>query len=160
MIPSDSETESEDGRDTRAPKRRKLSTFDLITGGEQPRIVPSVRRGDTLQDTPISPPPLRREGTYVSRVADDPRRQSTRCIPSPFQLTTIQDLPPASNIDTVSLKDLLGDPLIKECWHFNFLFDVDYLMYEKEDVLVYRALSDITVGMLLMKMCAISWKSK
>ncbi len=156
MTPSDSETESEDGLDTRAPKRRKLSTFDLITGGVQQHIVPSVGRGDTLQDTPISPPPLRRDETYVSRVADHPRRQSTRCIPSPFQLTTIQDLPPASNVDTVSLKDLLGDPLIKECWHFNFLFDVDFLMYEKEDVIVYNALADIPVGMLLMKMCVIS----
>jgi hypothetical protein len=23
----------------------------------------------------------------------------------------------------------LGDPLIKECWNFNFLFDLDFVMY-------------------------------
>lgn len=53
---------------------------------------------------------------------------STRCIPSPFQLTKIRDLAPHQNVDTVELKDILGDPLIKECWNFNFLFDLDFVM--------------------------------
>jgi tyrosyl-DNA phosphodiesterase-1 len=49
-------------------------------------------------------------------------------IKSPFQLTWIQDLPASSNADAVSLKDLLGDPLIAECWNFNYLHDIDFLM--------------------------------
>lgn len=33
------------------------------------------------------------------------------------------------------LRDLLGDPMIRECWQFNYLFDVDYLMGQfDEDV--------------------------
>jgi tyrosyl-DNA phosphodiesterase-1 len=47
---------------------------------------------------------------------------------SPIQLTRIQDLAPAKNVDTLSLKDILGDPLIRECWNFNFLFDLDFVM--------------------------------
>ncbi|RMZ80219.1 hypothetical protein DV737_g3118, partial [Chaetothyriales sp. CBS 132003] len=51
-----------------------------------------------------------------------------KLIPSPFRLTTIRDLPASDNIDTVSLYDLLGNPLIKEAWIFNFCFDVDWTM--------------------------------
>lgn len=51
-------------------------------------------------------------------------------IPSPVQLTHIRDLSENSghNPETVRLSDILGDPLIKQCWQFNFLFDVDFLM--------------------------------
>ncbi|KAL9090521.1 MAG: hypothetical protein Q9165_005282 [Trypethelium subeluteriae] len=47
---------------------------------------------------------------------------------SPIKLTHIEDLSPTRNVDTVSLSDLLGDPLIKECWQFNYLFDIDFIM--------------------------------
>jgi tyrosyl-DNA phosphodiesterase-1 len=47
---------------------------------------------------------------------------------SPFQLTKIRDLPADLNKDTVTLKDILGDPLIAECWEFNYLHDIDFLM--------------------------------
>lgn len=49
-------------------------------------------------------------------------------IPSPVQLTRIRDLDVSKNVDTIGLHDILGDPLIKECWQFNYLFDVDFLM--------------------------------
>ncbi|KAL3418603.1 tyrosyl-DNA phosphodiesterase [Phlyctema vagabunda] len=65
---------------------------------------------------PISPPARRN----VGRVA--------KTIDSPFQLTTIQDLPPALNKDAISLNDVLGDPLIAECWEFNYLHDIEFLM--------------------------------
>jgi tyrosyl-DNA phosphodiesterase-1 len=47
---------------------------------------------------------------------------------SPFRLTKIRDLPADLNKDTVTLKDILGDPLIAECWEFNYLHDIDFLM--------------------------------
>ncbi|EMD64837.1 hypothetical protein COCSADRAFT_36213 [Bipolaris sorokiniana ND90Pr] len=52
----------------------------------------------------------------------------TRFIPSPVRLTRIEKLPKEKNVDTVGLTDLLGDPLIKECWNFNYLFDLDFIM--------------------------------
>jgi tyrosyl-DNA phosphodiesterase-1 len=53
---------------------------------------------------------------------------STNYVLSPFQLTHIRDLRPHQNVDAVQLKDILGDPMIKECWNFNFLFDIDFVM--------------------------------
>ncbi|KAH8593008.1 tyrosyl-DNA phosphodiesterase I, partial [Bisporella sp. PMI_857] len=47
---------------------------------------------------------------------------------SPFQLTWITDLAESSNVDALSLKDVLGDPLISECWEFNYLHDLRFLM--------------------------------
>jgi tyrosyl-DNA phosphodiesterase-1 len=67
---------------------------------------------------PISPPPLR-------RVKEN---QTSKLKPSPFQLTWIRDLPETSNNDAVSLRDILCDPLISECWEFNYLHDLDFLM--------------------------------
>lgn len=51
-----------------------------------------------------------------------------RIIRSPIQLTHIRDLPADKNIDTVQLHDILGDPMIRECWQFNYCFDVDFVM--------------------------------
>lgn len=51
-----------------------------------------------------------------------------RIIRSPIQLTHIRDLPTDKNIDTVRLHDILGDPMIRECWQFNYCFDVDFVM--------------------------------
>ncbi|KAJ5176004.1 uncharacterized protein N7482_001881 [Penicillium canariense] len=53
---------------------------------------------------------------------------SRRLLSSPVQLTHIRDFPEQSNVDTVKLRDILGDPMIRECWQFNYLFDVDFLM--------------------------------
>ena len=53
---------------------------------------------------------------------------SQKLVKSPFHLTTIRSLGETSNKDTVSLKDILGDPLIKECWEFNYLHNIDFLM--------------------------------
>ncbi|KAM0328052.1 hypothetical protein ACHAQA_005454 [Verticillium albo-atrum] len=66
----------------------------------------------------------------LHRAISPPARKPTKVstIRSPFQLTHIRDLPGSSNEDAVSLKDLLGDPLIAECWEFNFLHDIPFLM--------------------------------
>lgn len=49
-------------------------------------------------------------------------------VASPWQLTWIRDLPADCNRDAVTLRDLLGDPLIAECWQFNFLHDIPFIM--------------------------------
>jgi tyrosyl-DNA phosphodiesterase-1 len=55
-------------------------------------------------------------------------KRSTKYVPSPFQLTHIQDLRSHQNVDAVQLKDILGNPMIKECWNFNYLFDLSFVM--------------------------------
>jgi tyrosyl-DNA phosphodiesterase-1 len=102
----------EDANDERSRKRRRLS----IDEGPQTN---SKNLPHTLTST-ISPPPLRRKQNV--------QVETPKVRKSPFQLTWIQDLPEASNHDAVSLKDILGDPLIAECWEFNYLHNLDFLM--------------------------------
>ncbi len=54
------------------------------------------------------------------------RRQTF--ISSPIQLTHIEGFPTANNVDTISLRNILRGPDIKECWAFNFFIDVEFLM--------------------------------
>jgi tyrosyl-DNA phosphodiesterase-1 len=49
-------------------------------------------------------------------------------VQSPVQLTHIEDMAPHQNVDATAIRDILGDPMIKECWNFNFLFDIDFVM--------------------------------
>ncbi|QSZ35736.1 hypothetical protein DSL72_006858 [Monilinia vaccinii-corymbosi] len=138
--------------DEPAPKRHK---GDVDADASDNTHRKSFRRG---MDKSISPPPLRRprmggptqgviekmesrdqvESPNQSEV--DSRRTDVRgleqkVVKSPFQLTSIRDLPASSNVDAVSLGDILGDPLISECWEFNYLHDLDFLMEQfDEDV--------------------------
>lgn len=70
-----------------------------------------------------APQSLRRSISPPKKKQRDPT-----VIKSPWQLTWIRDLPEDNNQDAVSLKDLLGDPLISECWEFNFLHNIHFLM--------------------------------
>lgn len=64
-------------------------------------------------------------------------------ISSPFQLTKVTGLPSKDNIHTVNLHDILGDPLIKQAWIFNFCFDINWTMQHfDQDV---RNLVDVKV---------------
>lgn len=56
------------------------------------------------------------------------RQRSREAFASPWQLTWIRDLAEKDNKDAVTLKDILGDPLISECWEFNYLHDIPFLM--------------------------------
>lgn len=67
------------------------------------------------------------ETTSAAR-AEDSKSHASTTIPSPIQLTRIRDIDASKNVDTIGLDDILGDPLIRECWQFNYLFDVDFLM--------------------------------
>lgn len=66
----------------------------------------------------------------LSRSISPPRKRkrSPRIIKSPWQLTWIRDLPASENKDAVTLSDLLNDPMISECWEFNYLHDIPFLM--------------------------------
>ena len=98
----------------------------------------------TSLSEPISPPTRRRtqnetiDLTNEKSPPDDLKscpdsggnliNESTIKLPSPIQLTRVEGLAESNNVDTVSLKDIVGDPLIKECWVFNYLFEVDFLL--------------------------------
>lgn len=78
----------------------------------------------TEDDEPaLSPPPLKRRAVDAKKT-----KPTLRFMPSPFKLTSVYGLESSLNGDTVALHDLLGDPLIRECWLFDFLFDVDFIM--------------------------------
>ncbi|RDL33616.1 Uncharacterized protein BP5553_07984 [Venustampulla echinocandica] len=102
----------EDTHEEPPRKRRRLSSGDDYDTDHKDRNLPMSLASS------ISPPPARRP----------PVPQLPKVIPSPFQLTWVRDLPASSNVDAVSLKDILGDPLIAECWEFNYLHDLDFLM--------------------------------
>ncbi|KAL8685010.1 MAG: hypothetical protein Q9224_006019, partial [Gallowayella concinna] len=88
----------------------------------------------------ISPPPTRNPthrlygGNSLGRDKKDATPQaaesssSRRFITSPIQLSTVNGLAASSNVDTVCLKDILCDALIRECWLFNYLIDVDFIV--------------------------------
>ena len=85
----------------------------------------------------ISPPlprgcPGLTDGKLTSGSGDT---RPAKLVNSPVQLTHIRDLPDGNNVDAVRLHDILGDPMIRECWQFNYLFDVDFLLSQfDEDV--------------------------
>ena len=103
---------------------------------------------EVLRDGSISPPPKRRAAgnndhakAHASTAMNAVRgevplgsgkgkveRPRSKVVPSPVQLNFIEELPAISNVDTISLGSILGDPMIKECWLFNYLFDMDFIM--------------------------------
>lgn len=105
------------------------------------RAVTPPSRFRHRQPSPNTPYIFDTKTTRVSDISDSqepgfPRRER-RIIRSPFQLTHIRDFPPSSgnNVDTIRLRDILGDPMIRECWQFNYCFDVDFVMSQfDEDV--------------------------
>lgn len=94
--------------------------------------------------TPVSPPRKKRRGqgemtgvpgpvgVATDATAKDQKRPdaipSRPTLKSPFHLTAIHDLPASANIDTVTVRDVFGDPRVIECWEFNYLHDLDFLM--------------------------------
>jgi tyrosyl-DNA phosphodiesterase 1 len=108
-------------------KRAKVDTpVDIQTNGSSlltslaTPITPPQRKA-RLPSEAWKPPPQ-----SVAQTSQANLPQAT--VSSTFSLTKIRDLPNALNVDTVTLKDLLSDPLIRECWEFNYLHDLDFLM--------------------------------
>ncbi|KAJ5112527.1 hypothetical protein N7532_000572 [Penicillium argentinense] len=135
----------------RPPKRARASpdSADEDTRGRPSKIYTPLKS----LDTSISPPPRTRSQPsqgpdacpeLASCQSETPNNTKTgestrspRLVPSPIQLTHIRDFHDSEgcNVDAVRLRDILGDPMIRECWQFNYLFDVDFLMHQfDEDV--------------------------
>jgi tyrosyl-DNA phosphodiesterase 1 len=93
----------------------------------------------------ISPPPKFKRATNSSSTQHSssstqissnvkPDKGKQRVLPStpthrtPFRLTRIADLDEASNVDTISLQDLIGRPSLTEVWLFDYLFDMNFVM--------------------------------
>jgi tyrosyl-DNA phosphodiesterase-1 len=115
----------EDANLVRPRKRTKISTQDT----------PEERAPLFSLTTPISPPRSKSQGPtanlkYESGSVRIEFKTSTvpSVLASPFSLTAVRDLQGSLNVDAVSLKQLLGDPMIAECWQFNYLHDLDFLM--------------------------------
>lgn len=90
------------------------------TSGDEP---PALAVARSLSRA-ISPPP----STPRARQEVQQPQQQHAVQSSPWQLTWIRDLPAGLNRDAVTLKDILGDPLITEAWIFNFLHDLAFIM--------------------------------
>ncbi|KAH0553116.1 hypothetical protein GP486_006696 [Trichoglossum hirsutum] len=122
-------------------KRQKVQegTGDSRNGSSQANNYGHIPELVSLERS-ISPPPVSRNPKApvykprgVTRVTlpeapAEVKNGNIKPVPSPIHLTRIRDLPNSSNVDTISLKDILGDPMIKECWQFNYTFDIDFLM--------------------------------
>ncbi|KAK4221745.1 tyrosyl-DNA phosphodiesterase I [Podospora fimiseda] len=116
---------------------RKRADVDDGNGSSTPRsltrLISPPRKKRRVSTTPEDSPALDQRSTTTNHVSTTtktttPPSSLPQVIKSPFQLTKIRDLPPELNKDTVALKDLLGDPLISECWEFNYIHDIDFLM--------------------------------
>lgn len=96
--------------------------------GDEPEDLPAPRQeGLESLSRPISPPRKKSRQPPQTKVASCPI-QTGSVVSSPWQLTWIRDLPEDQNRDAITLRDLLGDPLISECWEFNYLHDIPFLM--------------------------------
>ncbi|POS83472.1 hypothetical protein EPUL_003203, partial [Erysiphe pulchra] len=103
---------------------------DLVSHvGKRCRSIGESNDTDTRKNSTEaeSPPRLRRKITDNNGALQRPTEQP-KIIRSPFQLTKVRDLPNSLNVDSVSLNDILGDPLLSECWDFNYLHDLDFLV--------------------------------
>lgn len=136
-------------RPAKRPRLSSSATSSTESQSPSPPQPPRERVALASLHRSITPPrsshnntPRKSRSTSKSTSQNNSKPQ---VIPSPFQLTQIRDLPRSSNnnVDTIGLRDILGDPMIRECWQFNYLFDVDFLMSQfDEDV---RALVQVKV---------------
>ncbi|KAL8709350.1 MAG: hypothetical protein Q9220_005943 [cf. Caloplaca sp. 1 TL-2023] len=123
---------------------RPIEILDSAANSQERSYIPKDDNDATKIS--ISPPParskVRKDTNHVNlprhpalhpqvaspAISHTLRPPNQRAIASPLNLSTVQGLSKSCNIDTVSLRDIFGDPLIKECWLFNYLFDVDFIM--------------------------------
>src|SRR3982074_670150 len=111
------------------PRRKKSKLEDVDSPNNRTSILTSLA-------APISPPGRRKSEVAIKdgelKVPVKVEELNKAAVPStmhsPFHLTSICNTPATLNIDAVTLKDLLGDPLIAECWEFHYLHELDFLI--------------------------------
>ena len=120
-------------------KRRKTSISEDDLFGEASSLRSSRDAGcasnpkssnirESLRKSISPPPPKNPALKSASHAHDSNPINEAQIISSPIQLSKVEGLPHRVNVDAVSLKDIVGHPLVKECWAFNYLIDVDFLM--------------------------------
>ena len=101
----------------RAAKAKEAICIEEVTD-------PDASKDADVNDVEVSGP------NRVSNSKDSMITSISASVSSPIQLSYVEGLPASANVDTVRLRDILGHPLISECWAFNYLFDVDFLLCE------------------------------
>ncbi|EPE02512.1 tyrosyl-dna phosphodiesterase [Ophiostoma piceae UAMH 11346] len=96
----------------------------------------------------VSPPRKRQRSGAESTTSVTPSAPSSTREPgdqnslrSPFQLTAIRDLPASANVDTLTVKDVFGSPNLVECWEFNYLHNLNFLLSSFDEAAVSRGLA-------------------
>ena len=127
-----------------AEESRKRRNYDAFQLSRNRSISPPPKRhaasvcvaprmAENRPSSPVNAPALSRaspdKGNKFSKLTHEPTiPQPENLFKSPVQLNFIEELPASSNVDCISLGSILGDPMIKECWLFNYLFDLDFVM--------------------------------
>ncbi|EFX02897.1 tyrosyl-DNA phosphodiesterase [Grosmannia clavigera kw1407] len=108
------------GQQAVIPSKRALDEADAGVG-KDPRgiVIKSL-------SVPVSPPWKRRRNGEEAH--DSTSTDAGVRFRSPFQLTAIRDLPAEDNVDTVTVDEIFGSPLVAECWEFNYLHDIGFFM--------------------------------
>lgn len=103
------------------PKRNAFA----VNGGLDGEEAAALRVVNLAAPSKLSPD---NDGVDPSKSTKEAVKPQFKAIPSPVQLNFVEQLPASSNVDCVGLGSILGDPMIKECWLFNYLFDLDFVM--------------------------------
>lgn len=124
--------------DMRPAKRQKLDPDEAdLKSGSDPDLQSDCSETQSQADTEhnlaeqrdISPPPISRVVAPTSPgLTSVPVHTAAMTTVSPIHLTRTRDVSAADNIDSISLRDILGGPMIKENWQFNYLHDIDFIM--------------------------------
>ena len=101
-------------------------TLNSSIGSQSVKTEPQAISSDDNVETVA----LEGTGEVPSESSKPTLKTEANVIPSPFQFTSIRDLPPKDNADTIGVRDILGEVMIKEAWIFNFLFNVDWIMQQ------------------------------
>ena len=117
-----SEVESETESETEAPR---VASNESTEGRHEPQFTSASERIASHQQYGDEHPIPQ----HSEHSDDSPIEPRMRLMPSPVQLTRIRDLPTEDNVDSISLHDILGDPLIRTVHNFNYLFSIDWIMY-------------------------------
>lgn len=132
-IPTDSEVEPSRGGLNESDSRRPISPPALKRAYNTQSASKAKSLPNGFEVTPSKVLEVDSPILFSSSAKPSVHSNTINMIPSPVQLISIKDLPATTNTDTISLQEILGNPLIRECWIFNFLFDVDFVIQQFDE---------------------------